>query len=248
MIREIDVRDVLPAIHVPTLVIQRLGDHINPPCHGRYLASHIPGARYFEQPGDHSLRFAGSGDSDQLFGEIQEFLTTASPPLAPERVLTTILLATSARNLAPTGDAEPSGSPGRPADHEAANGKLVRIHRGRVLKNTRQGLLATFDAPSHAIRCAAAIRVNAATSGIPVAFGIHTGEVDLAGAAISGTSVRTASGVAALAEPAEILVSRTVKDLLAGSGISFTARGSHQLTGAAGAWPLFAVSGLPSHA
>ena len=111
-----------------------------------------------------------------------------------------------------------------------------------MIKNTGQAILATFDAPGHAIRCAAALRDGAAAVGIGVASGIHTGEVDLAGDGIAGTSVDIADGVAALAEPAEILVSRTVKDLLAGSGISFTARGSHHLTGAAGKWPLFAVA------
>ena len=111
-----------------------------------------------------------------------------------------------------------------------------------MIKNTGQAILATFDAPGHAIRCAAAFRDGAAMAGLEVASGIHAGEIDLAGDGIAGTSVHIADGVAALAEPGEILVSRTVKDLLAGSGISFTARGSHQLTGAAGRWPLFAVT------
>ena len=93
MVREIDVREVLPAIHLPTLVIQRLDDIMTPPCHGRYLASHIAGARYFEQPGDHALRFAGSGDIDRLFDEIEDFLTGESHRRDPDRVLATILLA-----------------------------------------------------------------------------------------------------------------------------------------------------------
>jgi hypothetical protein len=239
MIREIDVRAVLPAIHVPTLVIQRLDDRINPPCHGRYLASHIAGARYFEQPGDHSLRFAASGDSDALFAEIAGFLAGAPHSGAPEsgaphsggpdRVLATILLITAPGPLAALG---------------TAAREIVHAHRGRLIKNTGQAALATFDAPGHAIRCAAAVRDSAATAGIQVAAGVHTGEIDLAADGIAGTSVQIADAVAALAEPAEILVSRTVKDLLAGSGISFTARGSHRLTGAAGKWPLFAVARL----
>ena len=106
MIRQIDVRAVLPAIHVPTLVIQRLDDRMTPPCHGRYLASHIAGARYFEQPGDHALRFAGGGDGDALIGEIEDFLASAPGPQGPDRVLATILLA------------EAAGGP--PADPEAA--------------------------------------------------------------------------------------------------------------------------------
>ena len=225
MIRDIDVRAVLPAIHVPTLVIQRLGDRITPPCHGRYLASHITGARYFEQPGDHSLRFAASGDSDALCAEIADFLATTSRPGDADRVLATIL------HVKPAG---PEGTPVR---------DLVRGHRGRLIKNGADGLLATFDAPGQAIRCAAAVVAEAAAAGIQLRAGIHTGEVDLVGEDIEGASVRITAGVAALARPAEILVSRTVKDLVAGTGITFAERGSHLLPGPAEEWPLFAVTG-----
>jgi DNA-binding SARP family transcriptional activator/pimeloyl-ACP methyl ester carboxylesterase len=247
MIRDIDVRDVLPAIHVPTLVIQHLGDRITTPWHGRYLASGIAGARYFEQPGDHSLRFAGAGESDTLFGEIANFLAGAAQPREPDRVLATILLPGPAGGRAPGR----AGPPGALAGREAVTGRFVRAYRGRLRNGTGQGILATFDAPGQAIRCAAAIRDDAAALGIQLATGIHTGEIDLAGDTIAGTSVDIAASVAALAQPAEILVSRTVKDLLTGSPIGFTARGSHQLTGAAGRWPLFAVTrlrpdGLPS--
>jgi DNA-binding SARP family transcriptional activator/pimeloyl-ACP methyl ester carboxylesterase len=234
MIRDIDVRDVLPAIRVPTLVIQRLDDRINPPCHGRYLASHIPGARYFEQPGDHSLRFAASGDSDALFGEIADFLT-AAPPGQPDRVLATILHAR----------AGPNGHPGSLAAREAVARTIVQAHRGRWIQGSDQAILATFDAPGQAIRCAAAVRDDTAALGIPLASGIHTGEIDRAGDHIAGTAVQITSTIAALARPAEILVSRTVKDLLAGSAISFTARGSHRLTGTTDDWPLFAVAPRP---
>jgi DNA-binding SARP family transcriptional activator/pimeloyl-ACP methyl ester carboxylesterase len=229
MIHDIDVRAVLPAIHVPTLVIQRLGDRITPPCHGRYLASHISGARYFEQPGDHSLRFAGSGDSDALCAEIAAFLPTTSPPGDPDRVLATILHV-------------------KPAD-VAAHGPerrrdLVRGHRGRLIMNGADGLLATFDAPGQAIRCAAAVQADAAAAGIQLRAGIHTGEVDLVGENIEGASVRITGEVAALARPAEILVSRTVKDLVAGTGIAFAERGRHVLKDIADEWPLYAVTGL----
>ena len=239
MIREIDVRDVLPAIHVPTLVIQHLGDRITSPFHGRYMASHIAGARYFEQPGDHSLRFAGSGASDALFHEIAAFLDgAAQEPREPDRVLATILLAHVPGGAAAGRTARPGVLTGR----EAATRKLVQAYRGRLVDGTGQAILATFDAPGQAIRCAAAIRDDAAALGIQLASGIHSGEIDLAGDKIAGASVDIAASVAALAEPAEILVSRTVKDLLTGSGIGFASRGSHQLTGAAGKWPLFAVA------
>jgi pimeloyl-ACP methyl ester carboxylesterase len=251
MIREIDVRDLLPAIHVPTLVIQRLDDRINPPCHGRYLASRIAGARYFEQPGDHSLRFAGGGDSDALFSEITGFLAGMSHPREPDRVLATILLARAAGGPEAggpeaggqaAGAAGPRGAVGSPAASDAVTPELIRAHRGRLIKNSNQAVLATFDAPGQAIRCAAAIHDAAAALGIQMAAGIHTGEIDLAGDDIAGTSVHITERVAALAEPGEILVSRTVKDLLAGSAISFTARGSLRFTEAAGKWPLYAVT------
>jgi class 3 adenylate cyclase len=134
------------------------------------------------------------------------------------------------------------GHPGPLAVRAAATPDLVRAYRGRVIKDTDQALLATFSTPGQAIRCAAAIRDAAAALGIEIASGIHTGEVGLTGDLVTGTSVHIADRVATLAKPAEILVSRTVKDLLAGSGVSFTARGSHQLTGTAGKWPLYAVT------
>jgi hypothetical protein len=202
MIREIDVRAVLPAIRVPTLVVQRRGDRITPPCHGRYLASHITGARYFEQPGDHSLRFAGSGDSDALCNEIEDFITDVPQAHDPGRLLATILLTT------------------------VADGPATASGAGRC------GPGGTLDAHS------------AAALGTAIRAGIHTGEVGLAGDDITGTSVLIADRVAALAQPAEILVSRTVKDLLAGSGIAFTSRGSHKLAGIGEQWPLFAVTRL----
>jgi DNA-binding SARP family transcriptional activator/pimeloyl-ACP methyl ester carboxylesterase len=226
MIHDIDVRAVLPAIHMPTLVIQRLGDRITPPCHGRYLASHIAGARYFEQAGDHSLRFAASGDNDALYAEIAEFLATTSRPGDPDRVLATILHTKNADG--PT----------------AATRDLVRGHRGRLIRSRADGLLATFDAPGQAIRCAAAVLADAAAAGIQVRAGIHTGEVDLVGEDIAGASVQITDRVAALARPAEILVSRTVKDLVTGAGITFAERGSHALDGPSEQWPLFAVTGF----
>jgi DNA-binding SARP family transcriptional activator/pimeloyl-ACP methyl ester carboxylesterase len=226
MIRDIDVRAVLPAVHVPTLVIQRLDDRITPPCHGRYLASHIAGARYFEQPGDHSLRFAASGNNEELYGEIADFMASTKHPGDPERVLATILRAKTV-DLVPV----------HPGD-------LVRGYRGRLIRTAANGILATFDAPGQAIRCAAAVRDDAAAAGIGVQAGIHTGEVDLVGEDIAGLSVQITDRVAELARPAEILVSRTVKDLVAGSGITFAERGSHALNGPPDEWPLFAVTGF----
>jgi DNA-binding SARP family transcriptional activator/pimeloyl-ACP methyl ester carboxylesterase len=241
MIREIDVRAALPAIHVPTLVIQRLDDRITPPCHGRYLAAHIADARYFEQPGDHSLRFTGSGDSDALHGEIADFLTSSAHLRETGRVLATIMLARTAGSQTP---AAAAGHRNQLDAHRAAARQQVRHHRGCLIERTGPGVLATFDAPGQAIRCAAAIREDAAARGIQVRAGIHTGEVDLTGDDITGTSMLITDHITALAQPAEILVSRTVKDLVAGSGISFTGRGYHTLAGLPDEqWPLFALAG-----
>jgi DNA-binding SARP family transcriptional activator/pimeloyl-ACP methyl ester carboxylesterase len=242
MVREIDVRAVLPAIHAPTLVIQRREDIMTPPCHGRYLASHIPGARYFEQPGDHALRFAGSGDIDRLFDEIEGFLTGASHRRDPSRVLTTILLAETVDSTAHTDSSSGRPQAGQLGTHSAAIGQRVRSHRGLLRESTAHSILATFDAPGQAIRSAAAIRADTTAHGIQVRAGIHTGEVDLAGDEVVGISVDIARRVTAHANPGEILVSRTVKDLLVGSGVSFADRGTHELGAIPGRWQLFAVT------
>jgi DNA-binding SARP family transcriptional activator/pimeloyl-ACP methyl ester carboxylesterase len=235
MIRDIDVRAVLPAIHVPTLVIQRLDDRITPPCHGRYLASHIAGARYFEQPGDHWLRFAADGDSDALCAEIAGFLASTAQPGDHGRVLATVLQVQVTSERSAEDQADTWGKAAR---------QLIRGHRGRLVRATADAIMATFDAPGQAIRCAAAVLDDAAALGIQIRAGIHTGEVDLVGDDITGTSVQITDRVVTLAGPAEILVSRTVKDLVTGSGISFTERGSHELSGAGDQWPLFAVAGF----
>ena len=195
MIHDIDVRAALPAIHVPTLVIQRLGDRITPPCHGRYLAAHIAGARYFEQPGDHSLRFAASGDNDALCAEIADFLATTSHPGEPDRVLATILHAEPVSNtVGRPGQRVPRLGQQTATAREASTQDLVRAHRGRLIKNGTNGLLAMFDAPGQAIRCAAAVVTDAAAAGIQIRAGIHTGEVDLVGEDIAGNSVRSPKG------------------------------------------------------
>ncbi len=225
MIREIDVRTALPVIGVPTLVIQRIGDRITPPCHGRYLASQIDGARYFEQPGDHSLRFASSGDSDALFSEIEDFLAAgACSPRHPDRVLATILLA-------------------RASGQDAPIRRLIRSHGGRLITATGDAILAAFDRPGQAIRTADALRAEAATLDRRMCAGIHTGEVDQVGDKITGASLDITHRILPLARPAEILVSRTVKDLVTGSGISFADRGVHDFGGLLGQWQLYAVTG-----
>jgi pimeloyl-ACP methyl ester carboxylesterase len=219
MIRKVDVRGALPAIHMPALVIQRLDDRITPPCHGRYLAEHIPHARYFEQPGCH---LPWLDDSDAMLAEIERFLAGRSlarpEPDRPEpdRVLVTIVCAV---NAALGGD---------DTDVAAVRAE-VQAHRGRLIECTSEVTLATFDSPARAVRCAAALRDVAAgaAGGGAGAFraGVHTGEVEISAEGIAGASGDVAARVAALAGPGEILATQIVRDLVVGSGIAFADRG-----------------------
>jgi DNA-binding SARP family transcriptional activator/pimeloyl-ACP methyl ester carboxylesterase len=224
----IDVRSVLPAIHAPTLIIQRLDDRITPPCHGRYLAGHLPAARYFEQPGNHLLWV---GDTDSLFAQVEELLTGSGHRPRSDRVLCTLLAADTVQR-----------DGGGPSDAFAAAARdAVSAYGGRLLCPGGTGVLATFDGPARAIRCAGVLRDRAAALGTRLRLGIHCGEVDLADDGVSGIAADIAARLAALARPGEVLASRTVKDLVVGSGISFTDRGTHQLPGVPDQWPVFAV-------
>ncbi|HSC74454.1 MAG TPA: adenylate/guanylate cyclase domain-containing protein [Gaiellaceae bacterium] len=236
---EIDVRDIVPAVKVPTLVLHRSGDRV---CHvenGRFLARHIPGARYVELPGeDHSL---WTEASDEIVAEIREFLTGVREPEAPDRVVSTVLFT------------DIVGSTGRARDlgdrrwrdlvdrhHELVRRDLARF-RGREIDTAGDGFFATFDGPARGIRSAKAIVDSVRTLGLEIRAGLHTGEVELAGDAVRGIAVHTGARVAAQAAPGEVLVSQTVKDLVAGSGIDFEDRGTRELKGVPGEWRLYAV-------
>ena len=175
MIRAIDVRSILPGISVPTLIIQRRDDRIIPPCHGRYLAEHLPDARYFEQPGDHLLWL---GDTDAMFTQIQEFLAAARDAPDPSRVLATILHAEIGPNV---------------PDITATAERHVAAFRGRLVTSAGGRVIATFDGPARAIRCAAALRRSAAGLGLTARFGIHAGEVELAAAPRSASRSLTST-------------------------------------------------------
>jgi len=234
-----DVRGVLPTIRVPTLVVHRVGDRVFQVGHGRYLAEHIPGAKYVELPGEDHLFFVG--DTETMLGEIEEFLTGVRPLPESDRVLATVLftdIVTSTERAAQVGDR-------RWKDLLDQHDTLIRPelerHRGRLVKNTGDGILATFDGPARAIRCAQAIATSVKSLGIEVRAGLHTGEVELRGEDVTGLGVNIDARVMDAAGPGEVIVSSTVKDLVTGSGLRFADRGIHDLRGVPGEWRLFAV-------
>jgi pimeloyl-ACP methyl ester carboxylesterase/class 3 adenylate cyclase len=240
MFLDIDVRDVLPAIHVPTLVIHRHGDRVVNRRAGQHLAEHIEGARFVEVPGIDHLPFAG--DTEPLLGEIEEFLTGARSAPEPDRVLATVMftdIAGSTERAAELGDAR-----WRELlyEHQSAlRGELNRFG-GREVKTLGDGFLATFDGPARAIRCGQSIDDVSRPLGLEVKVGLHTGEVEVMGDDVGGIAVHIAARVGALAAPGEVLVSSTVKDLVAGSGIQFQDRGAQELKGIADEWRLFTAS------
>ncbi len=242
--REMDVRAVLPAIDVPTLVIHRAGDRMVPAAQGRYLAQSIPGARYVELPGEDHLPFAG--DLDAVLAEAEEFLAGSRGAVEAERALATVLftdIVGSTERAAQLGDRDWRQLLER---HDAAVRRQLGLHRGREVKTMGDGFLATFDGPARAIRCAAALRDEVASLGIEVRAGIHTGEVELIGDDVGGMAVNIGARIGALAGGGEVLVSSTVRELVVGSGLEFADRGVQTLKGAPGEWGVFAVDSTPA--
>jgi class 3 adenylate cyclase len=237
---ELDVRDVLPAISVPTLVLHRVGDRLTPLAGGRYIADHIPGARLVELAGDDHLMAV---DPDQILDEVEEFLTGERHARVDDRVLATVMftdIVSSTARAAELGDRRWRELVER---HDELVSREVDRHRGRTIKTLGDGVLATFDGPARAIRAAQAAADRVQDLGVDVRAGLHTGEVELRGDDVAGMAVNIGARVAALAGAGEVLVSSTVKDLVFGSGIEFSDRGEHELRGVPGEWRLFAVSG-----
>lgn len=242
--REMDVRSILPAIDVPTLVLHRVGDRMISVDQGRYLAATIPGARLVELPGEDHLPFAG--DLDAVLGEIEEFLVGGRDATESERALATILftdIVGSTEKAAELGDL---GWRQLLERHDAAVRRQLSLHRGREVKTMGDGFLATFDGPARAIRCASAVREEVAGLGIEVRAGIHTGEVELIGDDVGGMAVNIGARIGALADPGEVLVSSTVRELVVGSGLEFEERGIEKLKGAPGEWRLYAIDAPPA--
>jgi class 3 adenylate cyclase len=239
-----DIRPILPTIQAPTLVIHRTEDRIMPVALGREVADLIPGAKFVELPGTDALPF--SGDTDRIVEEVEEFLTGAHTGAEFERILATLVftdIVDSTSVAARVGDR--AWRDLLDQHNELVRGELDRF-KGREIATTGDGFLATFDGPGKAVRCGLSITGAAATLGIRVRAGVHTGEVDVREADIGGLAVHIAARVAALAAPGEVLVSSTVKDLLVGSGIEFEGRGEHALKGVPETWRLFAARRDPS--
>lgn len=239
MLFESDVRDVLPTIRVPTLVISRTQGPRVPPEHGRYIADRIPGARFIEIAGSENVIWAG--DTDSLVGEIQEFLTGVRHTPEPDRVLATVLftdIVDSTRLAVDLGDRRWREVLGR---HDAIVRATLQKFRGREVKTTGDGVLATFDGPARAVRCAQAVREAVRELQVEIRAGVHTGEIELIGNDVGGIAVHIAARILALAGPNEILASSTVKDLVAGSGITFQDRGLQALRGVPDEWRIMAV-------
>jgi class 3 adenylate cyclase len=236
---ELDLRDVVSTISVPTVVVHRLEDLIVPISLGRDLAARIPGATFVELPGQDHVAYAG--DTDAIIDEVEEFFTGVRSGPEANRVLATILftdMVGSTERAARVGDRAWRDIV---AAHHAAVRHELRRFRGREIDTAGDGFFATFDGPARAIRAGQAIRSSLDRLGIAVRMGLHTGECEIVDGKLGGIAVNTGARIASLAGSREILVSRTVVDLVAGSGTTFEDRGTHPLKGVPGAWQLFAV-------
>jgi len=235
---EIDTRLILPTVRVPTLVLARTGDRDVTVDEGRWLASQIPGARFVELPGDEHLLWAG--DQDRLLAEIEEFLTGARSAPDYDRVLSTVLFTDIVGSTERAGELGDRRWHEMLDEHHARVRGVLELYHGREVDTAGDGFFASFDGPARAIRAACAIREGVRALGIEIRAGLHTGECELMRDKIGGIAVHTGARVAAAADPGEVLVSSTVKDLVAGSGIVFVDRGERELKGV-GSWHLYSV-------
>jgi class 3 adenylate cyclase len=238
-IEQTDIRDVLPAIRVPTLVLHRSGDRLIDVANGRYLSAQIPNARYVELRGEDHMYFAG--DADGLLDEVQEFVTGSRGHGEGDTVLATVMftdIVQSTELAAQLGDARWRHLL---EDHHRVVQHLVAAYRGQIVRSTGDGILATFDGPARAIRCALAVVDAARRLNLDLRAGLHTGELELAGDDLAGVTVHIGARITDLAEPSEVLVSGTVRDLVVGSNLSFEFRGIEALKGVPGEWRLFTV-------
>ena len=236
----VDVRNALPAVHAPTLVVQRVGNPAISEDAARFVADRISGARYVEVAGVDALPY--SGDSGPMLDEIEEFLTGSLAVADDDRTLATVMftdIVGSTERAAALGDHAWSELLER---HDTLVNREVDLRRGRVVQHVGDGTLAVFDGPARAARSALAIRDRVGSLGIEVRAGVHTGEIEMSGSNVRGIAVHIGARIGALAGAGEVLASRTVRDLVAGSKLSFADRGTHELKGVPESWQLFSVS------
>jgi class 3 adenylate cyclase len=236
---ELDVRDVVPTVSVPTLIVHRTDDKV---CHvenARWLSQNIAGAKYVELPGVDHIPWIEGYD---ILDEIQEFLTGVREPAEPDRVLATVLFTDIVGSTAQARELGDRRWRDLVEEHHSFVRQQLGRFRGTEIDTAGDGFFATFDGPARAIRCGRSIVEGVPQLGLQVRAGVHTGEVELAGEAVRGIAVHTGARVAALAGPGEVFVSGTVKDLIAGSEITLTDRGVHELKGIPGEWRVFAVA------
>jgi pimeloyl-ACP methyl ester carboxylesterase len=236
---EIDVRNILPTIRVPTLIIHNTREKTVPVEAARYLAERIPGAKMVELPGIDHLPFVGNGE--EILDEIEEFVTGTRRGVEPDRVLATVMftdIVDSTRRAAELGDRRWREML---INHHAVVREQLTRFRGREIDTAGDGFLAAFDGPARAVRAACAVSTGVEPLGLTIRAGVHTGECEVMGAKLSGVAVHIGARVASLAQAGEVLVSQTVKDLVSGSGLRFDDRGVHALKGVPDQWHLYAA-------
>jgi class 3 adenylate cyclase len=245
MTQAVDVRPMLARVSVPTLVMHRVGETVNPVEHGRYLARHIPGARWVELPGDEFELWAG--DIDAIADEVEEFLTGTRSGAEPARTVATVLFTDIVRSTERAAEAgDRAWAELVELHHQRVRAELRRFS-GREIDTAGDGFLASFDSPTLALMCAHAILKSVAELGVDLRIGVHTGECEIVGGRLRGIALHIGARIGSQAEPREILVSQTVKDLVTGSEVLFADRGTHELRGVPGEWHLYAVESPNDH-
>jgi class 3 adenylate cyclase len=235
----IDVRPALAAVSAPTIVMHRRGDLV-PLAHGRLLADRIPGARMIELSGsDHAI---STEDADVIVGEIEQLLTGSRAPREADRVLATVLFTDIVESTGHAADVGDAAWRRLLEQHDALVREQVAKAGGRVVKSLGDGVLAVFTGPAKAIACAKALVSGVAEQGLSLRAGVHTGECEVLGDDLGGMAVHIGARVGARAEAGQILVSKTVVDLVVGSGLQFSDRGEHELKGVPGTWRLYSVN------
>jgi class 3 adenylate cyclase len=243
-IREADVRDTLDRVAVPTLILHRDNPSFSPVAHAHYLAERIAGSRFVELPGEDTLYWVG--DTSPMLDEIEEFVTGARGTHDPDRILATVMftdIVSSTEHAARLGDRRWQLLM---SDHDELFSNQISVYRGRTIRSTGDGVFASFDGPARAIRCALSLVDAARRLDVEIRAGLHTGECELAGDDLAGVTVHIGARIADLAEPHQVLVSGTVRDLVVGSNIPFRSRGVQALKGVPGEWPLYMVD-RPGH-